>query len=76
MKALGQFIIDAANFIWGTPLLILLLGGGFYFLLLSRLAPIKYIGHAIQILRGKYDDPDEEGQLRHYQALSTALAAT
>lgn len=76
MKEIGQFIIDAANFMWGTPLLVLLLGGGFYFLLLSRLAPIKYIGHAIQVLRGKYDDPDEEGQLHHYQALSTALAAT
>ncbi|MFN2330206.1 MAG: alanine:cation symporter family protein, partial [Chromatocurvus sp.] len=25
---------------------------------------------------GKYDDPNEPGQLRHYQALSTALAGT
>ncbi|MGQ8338177.1 alanine/glycine:cation symporter family protein [Sunxiuqinia sp. A32] len=76
MKQIGETIIYLSNLIWGTPLLILLLGGGLYFLLLSRLAPIKYIGHAIQILRGKYDDPNEEGQLRHYQALSTALAGT
>ena len=76
MKELGEIIIESANLIWGTPILVLLLGGGFYFLLLSRLAPIKYIGHAIQILRGKYDDPNEEGQLHHFQALSTALAGT
>lgn len=76
MKEIGEIIIKLSNLIWGTPILILLLGGGFYFLLLSRLAPIKYIGHAIQILRGKYDDPNEAGQLYHFQALSTALAGT
>jgi hypothetical protein len=27
-EAIGQFIIDAANLVWGAPILILLLGGG------------------------------------------------
>ena len=53
-----------------------MLGGGLYFLIYSRLAPLRYIGHAIQILSGKYDNPNEPGQLRHYQALSTALTGT
>lgn len=61
---------------WGTPLLILLLGGGAYFLIYSRLAPFRYFGHAIQIIRGKYDDPNEPGHINHFQALSTALSAT
>ncbi|WP_346854924.1 alanine/glycine:cation symporter family protein [uncultured Draconibacterium sp.] len=73
---LGQLIIKISDGIWGAPILILLLGGGFYFLVYSRLAPLRYIGHALQILTGKYDDPNEPGQLRHYQALSTALAGT
>jgi len=72
----GQLIINISNQIWGAPILILLLGGGFYFLIYSRLAPLRYIGHALRILTGKYDDPNEPGQLRHYQALSTALAGT
>lgn len=72
----GEIIIQAANIIWGTPLLILLLGGGFFFLIYSRLAPLKYIGHALKILTGKYDNPNEPGQLKHYEALSTALAGT
>ena len=76
LKEVGDFIIRLSDLIWGLPILILLLGGGFYFLLVSRLAPIKYIGHAIHILRGKYDNPEEAGQLHHYQALSTALAGT
>lgn len=73
---IGELIISLSNTIWGTPILILLLGGGFYFLVYSRLAPLRYIGHALKILTGKYDDPNEAGQLRHYQALSTALAGT
>ncbi len=75
-ETLGELIIKISDGIWGAPILILLLGGGFYFLLYSRLAPLRYIGHALQILTGKYDDPNEQGQLRHYQALSTALAGT
>ncbi|MFV0591093.1 MAG: alanine:cation symporter family protein [Draconibacterium sp.] len=75
-EKLGNLIISLADGIWGAPILILLLGGGFYFLIYSRLAPLRYIGHALKILTGKYDDPNEPGQLRHYQALSTALAGT
>ena len=73
---IGELIIKISDGIWGAPVLILLLGGGFYFLVYSRLAPLRYIGHALKILTGKYDDPNEAGQLRHYQALSTALAGT
>lgn len=76
LENIGQLIIKISDGIWGTPILILLLGGGLYFLIYSRLAPLRYIGHALQILTGKYDDPNEPGQLRHYQALSTALAGT
>ncbi len=76
LNNLGELIIKISDGIWGTPILILLLGGGFYFLIYSRLAPLRHFGHAIQILTGKYDNPNEPGQLRHYQALSTALAGT
>ncbi len=72
----GQAIINTADFVWGIPVLILLLGGGFYFLVYSRLAPLRYFGHAFKILTGRYDNPGEPGQLRHYEALSTALAGT
>ena len=61
---------------WGFPLLILLIGGGAYFLFYSELMPFRYFKHALQVLMGKYDNPDEPGQINHYQALSTALSAT
>lgn len=76
MLQIEHAIINFSNFIWGTPLLVLLLGGGLFFLIYSELLPIKHFGHALKILTGKYDDPKEKGQINHYQALSTALAAT
>lgn len=76
LEKAGSFIVDAANFVWGTPILVLLLGGGLFFFIHSGLAPLRYFGHAIKVLRGKYYDPDEPGQLKPYHALSTALAGT
>ncbi|WP_370687424.1 alanine/glycine:cation symporter family protein [Fulvivirga maritima] len=70
------YSVQFANWIWGTPLLILLMGGGLYFLIYSRFLPFKYFLHAVNVLRGKYDDPNDPGQINHYEALSTALAAT
>ncbi len=61
---------------WGTPLVVLLCGGGLYFMIYSRMTPYRYFGHAVNILRGKYDDPDDPGDINHFEALSSALAAT
>jgi len=76
VELINQFFVDFANWIWGLPLLILLLGGGLFFLFYSRFIPFKYFGHAVNVLRGKYDKDDDPGQINHFEALSTALAAT
>jgi AGCS family alanine or glycine:cation symporter len=75
-KIINDFIESFASFIWGLPLLILLIGGGFYLLILSRFLPFRYLGHAIQVLRGKYDNKDDAGEISHFQALTTALSST
>lgn len=61
---------------WGTPLVVLLVGGGLFFLIYSRFIPYRYFFHSINILRGKYDDPDDPGDISHFEALASALAAT
>ena len=61
---------------WGTPLVVLLCGGGLYFMIYSRMTPYRYFGHAVNVLRGKYDDPNDPGDINHFEALSSALAAT
>ena len=32
--------------------------------------------HSIDVVRGIYDNPDDEGEVSHFQALSSALSAT
>ncbi len=61
---------------WGPWLLVLLLGGGLYFLLASHFTPFRYLGHAWALLRGKYSDPKDPGHISHFQALSAALSGT
>ncbi|WP_372637545.1 alanine/glycine:cation symporter family protein [Fodinibius sp.] len=61
---------------WGMPLVYLLVGGGLFFMIYSRFAPFKYFIHALEILRGKYDNPDDPGDISHFEALASALAAT
>jgi len=65
-----------ASYAWGLPLLILLVGGGLYLIIRIRFLPFIYLGHAIAVLRGKYDDEKDEGEISHFQALTTALSAT
>tara|TARA_Y100000310_G_scaffold340563_1_gene436795 strand:- start:64602 stop:65915 length:1314 start_codon:yes stop_codon:yes gene_type:complete len=61
---------------WGPPMLIILLGGGIYFSIYSRFVPFKYFRHGFNILLGRYNDPDDPGDITHFQALSSALAST
>jgi alanine or glycine:cation symporter, AGCS family len=76
MEIIDHWIAEFASFVWGLPLLILLVGGGLYLLILSEFLPFRYLKHAINITRGKYDDPNDPGQISHFQALTTALSAT
>ncbi|MFD2201057.1 alanine/glycine:cation symporter family protein [Shivajiella indica] len=73
---MGQFIIDFSNWIWDTPMLVLLMGGGFILFVYSGFLPFRYFGHALKVVRGKYDDENLPGQISSRQALSAAIAAT
>lgn len=76
MKVLDSILQAYADTAWGLPLVILLIGGGLYLLVRSQFLPFRYFFHALNVLRGKYDDPDAPGEITHFQALSTALAST
>lgn len=76
LENLADYIAAFSSLAWGTPLLVLLLGGGLFFTLYSRFLPFRYFKHGVDVIRGKYDDPDAPGDVNHFQALSSALAAT
>ena len=77
MDIINNFFAELSNFLWGNfGVANLVIGGGIFFLIYSRLTPFRYFKHAFEILLGKHDDPDDEGQISHFQALSTALSST
>ncbi len=76
MDKLNQLLSDFSSLAWGLPLLILLVGGGLYLIIRSQFLPFRYLGHAIKVLRGKYDDPNDQGEISHFKALTTALSST
>jgi alanine or glycine:cation symporter, AGCS family len=72
---MSEFISNLATQVW-TPVLFLLILGGLFFFIYSGFIQYKYFGHAISVLRGKYDNPNDPGHINAYEALSTALAST
>lgn len=57
-------------------MLFLIIGGGLFLVFYSKLLPYRYFKHALRITAGKYDDPNDPGEVSHLQALSSAVAAT
>jgi AGCS family alanine or glycine:cation symporter len=76
LEQIEQFFNAWADIMWSTPLVVLLVGGGLFFMVYSRFQPYRYFGHGIDLLRGKYSDPNDPGYIPHSQALATALSGT
>ena len=58
------------------PLTIILIGTGIFVTISLGFIQIKRLRHSFEVVLGKYDDPDDEGDVTHFQALSAALSAT
>lgn len=76
LSTFEHHIVDFSNWIWGFPLLLLLTGGGLFFMFYSGFIPFRYFIHSIKLVAGRYDNPNDPGQLNTFKALSTALAST
>ncbi len=60
-----------------VPLVVLwLIFGAITFTIFFRFINIRGFKHSLQIVSGKYDDPEDAGEVSHFQALTTALSAT
>ena len=60
-----------------VPLMVLaLVGTGIYATIRLGFPQIKYLRHGINVTKGIYDNPEDEGDLNHFKALTTALSAT
>ena len=61
----------------GFPLIVLwLICGSIFFTLRMGFINVRGFKHAIDVVQGKFDDPDDDGEVSHFQALATALSGT
>lgn len=81
MEFFERIISFLENLIWNTPenlplMVLLLLAFGVFITVRLGFIQIRKLGHGLKVVSGHYDDPDDEGDINHFQALSTALSAT
>ena len=61
----------------GIPIIVLwLISAGLFFTIRMQFINIRGFKHSIDVILGKYDDPNDEGEVSHFQALATALSGT
>ncbi len=59
------------------PLIIwVLVLGGIYYSFYFGWISLRGFRHSIDVIRGRYDDPNDPGEISHFQALTSALSAT
>lgn len=73
------FFFDLLFFVDGVSLpltVVWLVVGAVFFTIYFRFINFRAFKHAIDITRGKYDRPEDIGEVSHFEALTTALSAT
>lgn len=74
MKFIELAISTLSNWVWGPPMLILLVGTGLYLTIILRGMQFRALPHALRLIWSK--ETTAEGDISHFAALTTALAAT
>ncbi len=75
-EAYAQFLFYELPLIKLPLILFVMVSGGIYFTFRYGFLNIKLYKHAIEVVKGDYDHPDHEGEITHFQALTSALSAT
>lgn len=55
---------------------VVLLLGAVFFTLWYNWINVRGFKHSIDVIRGHYDDPEDQGEISHFRALTSALSAT
>lgn len=79
MEAITQFVSTINGIVWGTPMLVLILGVGLFLSIGLKLMPILKLGKGFKLLwTGRIPDKDQnmKGEISPFNALMTSLSAT
>ncbi len=76
MEQLQLWLGKASGLIWGLPMIILLIGTGIYLTILLRGIQFRQLKYSLWLALVKRKEEGAEGDISHFAALMTALAAT
>ncbi|WP_188207159.1 alanine/glycine:cation symporter family protein [Alkalibacillus aidingensis] len=77
LDQITDFLWDVSDIVWGPWLLILLVGTGIFLTLRLTFLQFKTLPYALKLsFSPKRQDEKSKGDISHFQALTTALAAT
>lgn len=76
METLESILGQISDFVWGLPLIILLVGTGIYLTFRLGFLQIRTLPYALKLTFSRKQDKESEGDISHFQALTTASAAT
>ncbi len=62
--------------VWGPVGIVILVGTGILMTLMLKAIQFRKLKYSFKLISGKFDDPDDDGEITHFQALSAALSAT
>lgn len=74
MDAIGNFLTKVDDFVWGIPLIVLILAAGIYLTFRLRLLQVVHLPKALKFMFK--NEEEGEGEVSSFGALCTALSAT
>jgi AGCS family alanine or glycine:cation symporter len=70
------FLDKIDGIVWGPVTIILLFGTGILLSVILKVVQTRKFFYAWKLISGKYDNPEDHGEITHFQALCAALSAT
>src|SRR3989339_1626630 len=76
MEQINTILVKTSDFLWGPPLMIALIGTGLFLTIRLGFVQFRYMFKALGMIFMPPHDKTSPGEITHFQALMTALAAT
>jgi AGCS family alanine or glycine:cation symporter len=76
LEAIEKFVGTVNSLVWGPYMLVLLVGTGIFLTVRLKFISFKYLPYALKLAFSRHQDENSQGDINHFQALMTALAAT
>ena len=73
---INHYLEQFVGYVWSYPVVGLCILTGVFFTFRMLFIQLRCFPHAIALVSGKYDNPNEKGEITHFQALSAALSGT